>query len=210
VTITVVVADDHSVVRDGLAALLGVVEGMEVVGVAADGREAVRAAVTLRPDVVVMDIHMPHLDGVAATREIAKVAPSVGVLVLSMLDDEESVRAAMRAGAAGYVLKGDSRQQIERAIRAVAAGDMILGATVARQVVDADRRVDPFPELTPRERQILDELASGASTTAIAGRLGIATKTVNNCLSAVFAKLGVAGRTEAALLAQRAGLGRRG
>lgn len=206
-TIRVVLADDHPVVRDGLAVLLGAIEGIEVVGVAATGRDAVRAAVTLRPDVLVMDIHMPDLDGVAATQEVCRAAPGVGVLMLTMLDDEESVRAAIRAGAAGYVLKGDSRDQIVRAIHAVAAGDVILGSAVARQVVTGGRAAEPFPQLTARERQILDQLAAGRSTAAIASRLGIAAKTVHNNLSVVFTKLGVTSRTEAAVLARKAGLG---
>ncbi len=117
-TIRVVLADDHPIVRQGLSALLRSVEGIDVVGVAADGKEALRAAVTLKPDVLIMDIQMPNLDGVAATREITKAAPTVGILVLTMLEDDESVRAAVRAGAAGYVLKGDSQQQIVRAIHA--------------------------------------------------------------------------------------------
>lgn len=207
-TIRVVLADDHPVVRDGLAAMLGAVDGIEVVGTAADGREAIRAAVTLKPDVLVMDIHMPGLDGVAAAREISRAAPAVGILMLTMLDDEESVRAALRAGAAGYVLKGDSREQIVRAIHAVAAGDVILGSAVAKVVHAGDNpRPTPFPQLSDRERQILDQLAAGRSTIAIAAGLGIATKTVHNNLSAIFTKLGVADRTEAAVLARRAGLG---
>jgi DNA-binding NarL/FixJ family response regulator len=207
-TIRVVLADDHPVVRHGLGALLDSVEGIEVVEVVANGREALRAAVTLRPDVLVMDIHMPELDGVAAAREISTAAPTVGILMLTMLDDGESVRDAIRAGAAGYVLKDDSQQQIVRAIHAVAAGDAIMSSAVARHVMnDPGPAPAPFPQLTPRERQILDLLASGLPTTAIATRLGVAAKTVTNNLSTIFAKLGVASRTEAALLARRAGLG---
>lgn len=210
-TIRVVLADDHPVVRDGLSSLLGSVTGIEVIGTAATGREAVRAAVTLAPDVLVMDIHMPDLDGVAATREVTRDAPGVGVLMLTMLDDDESVRAAVRAGAAGYVLKGASQDQIVRAIHAVAAGDAILASGVARHVLDAatgrGAPADPFPQLTTREREVLELLATGLPTTSIAGRLGLAAKTVNNNLSAIFAKLGVTNRTEAALAARRAGLG---
>lgn len=209
-TIRVVLADDHPVVRHGLGALLDSVPGIEVVAVVANGREALRAAVTLNPDVLVMDIHMPELDGVAAAREISKAAPAVGILMLTMLDDGESVRDAIRAGAAGYVLKDDSQQQIVRAIHAVAAGDAIMSSSVARHVMDAggdSRPSEPFPQLTARERQILDLLATGLSTTGIATRLGVAAKTVTNNLSTIFAKLGVGSRTEAALLARRAGLG---
>ncbi|MFC6156343.1 response regulator [Kribbella jiaozuonensis] len=208
-TVRVVLADDHPVVRDGLQVLLASVDGISVVGVAANGPEAVRAAVTLQPDVLVMDIHMPGGDGVAATQEVARVAPAVGVLMLTMLDDDETVRAAVRAGAAGYVLKGSSQQQIVRAIQAVAAGDSILGSGVARHVLDAAAgRVsappDPLQALTPRERQILELLAGGLSTTAMASRLALTPKTVNNNLSTIFGKLGVANRTEAALLARGA------
>ena len=207
----VVLADDHPVIRDGLAALLSATEGIDVVATAAGGDEAVRLAVTHRPDVLVMDLHMPGggLDGVEATRKVRSAAPDVGILVLTMLDDDESVRAALDAGAAGYLLKGDSRQQIVRAIHAVAAGATILGSGVAHQRLAAPSKAPaPFAELTPRERQVLDMLATGSSTAAIAGRLGVATKTVTNNLSAIFAKLGVTGRTEAALLARDHGLGR--
>jgi DNA-binding NarL/FixJ family response regulator len=208
-TVRVVLADDHPVVRDGLQVLLASVDGISVVGVAENGLEAVRAAVTLQPDVLVMDIHMPGGDGVAATKELARVAPAVGVLMLTMLDDDETVRAAVRAGAAGYVLKGSSQQQIVRAIQAVAAGDSILGSGVARHVLDAAAgRVsappDPLQALTPRERQILELLAGGLSTTAMAARLALTPKTVNNNLSTIFGKLGVANRTEAALFARGA------
>lgn len=202
-------ADDHPVVRQGLGAMLRSVEGIAVAGEAADGREAVRAAVTLAPDVIVLDIHMPGLDGVAAAREIRKAAPAVGILMLTMLDDDESVRAAMAAGAAGYVLKGDPQQKIVRAIRSVAAGDAFLSSGVARQLLEGDgpRAPDALAHLTARERRILDLLAKGLPTTTIAARLGIASKTVSNNLSTIFAKLGVTNRTEAALLTRRAELG---
>ncbi|HJQ42616.1 MAG TPA: response regulator transcription factor [Jatrophihabitantaceae bacterium] len=211
-TIRVVIADDHAVVRDGLAALLSSRDGIELVGVAANGRDAVRAAVTERPDVLLLDVSMPDLDGVAAAGEIARSAPDVGILMLTMHDDADTVRAATRAGARGYVLKGASQDQIVRAIEAVAGGDSIFGGEIARQVLDAaagraDVAPDPFPTLSVRERQILDLLAAGLPSATIAAKLGVTAKTVNNHLSSVFAKLGVSGRTEAALLARRAGLG---
>ena len=196
-------------VRHGLGALLGAVDGIEVVAVAADGHEAVRLAVDLVPDVLVMDIHMPGLDGVVAAGEIRRLAPSVAVLMLTMLADEVTVRAAIDAGAAGYVLKGASRQQIIRAIQTVAAGDSVLGAGVAGGVLHpatGTATSDPMSHLTARERQILGLLAQGLRTSAIASRLGVATKTINNNLSAIFAKLGVTNRTEAALVAREAGL----
>lgn len=211
-SIRVVLADDHPIVRQGLGAMLRSVEGIDLVGEAANGREAVHAAVTLGPDVVVLDIHMPELDGVAAAREIRTAAPHVGILMLTMLDDDESVRAALAAGAAGYVLKGDSQLKIVRAIQAVAGGDAFLTAGVAQHVlipggVAGGRVPAELARLSPRERHILGLLATGMSTTAIAARLGVATKTVSNNLSTIFAKLGVTNRTEAALLALQAGIG---
>jgi DNA-binding NarL/FixJ family response regulator len=207
--VRVVLADDHPVIRDGLTALLTTVDGIEVVGTAADGAEAVRAAVTLKPDVLVMDLHMPGgPSGVEATAEIGRAAPTVGVLVLTMIDDDESVTDALWAGAAGYVLKGASRQQIVHAIHAVAAGATVLGTGLGRHALAAGSPPTPFAQLSRREREILDLLAAGLSTTAIAVRLGVAAKTVTNNLSAIFAKLGVANRTEAALLARDHGLGR--
>jgi DNA-binding NarL/FixJ family response regulator len=213
VVVRVVIADDHPVVRDGLGALLASRDGIEVVGTAAGGREAVRAAVTDRPHVMVLDLQMPDLDGVAATREIVRAAPEVAVLVLTMFDDDDSVFAAMRAGARGYLLKGASQDEIVRAIQAVAAGEAIFGPGVARRVLGQlsgpGAPVDPFPELTPRERQVLELLTEGLTTTAIGARLGLAPKTVTNHTSAVFAKLHVQGRAEAVARARRAGLGER-
>jgi DNA-binding NarL/FixJ family response regulator len=213
VTIRVVLADDHPVVRRGLTAMLRSTEDIDVVGEAVDGREAVRAAVTLRPDVLVLDINMPGLDGVAAAAEIRKAAPTVGILMLTMLDDDESVRAALAAGASGYALKGDPAERIVRAIHAVADGDTVLAAGVARSVLDGSRTPGPsgpLAGLTPRELRILELLADGLTTLAISRKLGVATKTVSNTLSTIFAKLGVGNRTEAALLARRAGLGSAG
>ncbi len=212
--IRVVLADDHPVVRDGLSALLGSVPGIEVVGTASTGREAIRAAVTVRPQVVVLDVQMPDLDGVGAAREIGKVAPDVAVLMLTMFDDDDSVFAAMRAGARGYVLKGASQEEIVRAIRAVAAGEAIFGPGVARRVLGQlsgpAAVAHPFPELTPREREVLELLAAGVPTAVIGARLGLATKTVTNHASTLFAKLQVSGRAEAVQRARRAGFGRAG
>lgn len=211
-TIRVVLADDHAVVRDGLQALLASVDGIDVVATAANGAEAIRAAVVERPDVIVLDVSMPDLDGVRAAGEIARRAPDTGVLILTMHDEDQTVRDAMRAGARGYVLKGADQEQVIRAIQTVAAGDAVFGGGVARHVLDAaagraERSADVFPQLSPREREILELLASGLPSGAIATRLGLATKTVNNHLSTVFAKLGVSSRTEAALVARNAGLG---
>ncbi len=212
--IRVVIADDHPVVRDGLSALLGSVPAVTVAGVAANGREAVQAAVTLRPDVVVMDVQMPELTGVAAAAEISRVAPEVAVLMLTMFDDDYSVLAAMQAGARGYVLKGAQQDEIVRAIQAVAAGEAIFGPGIARLVlglaVAPPSAETPFGELTSREREVLDLIAAGARNAEIARRMSIAPKTVANHISAIFTKLQVTDRGEAIILARDAGLGRNG
>jgi len=212
--VRVVIADDHPVVRDGLSALLASVPSLAVAGTASDGREAVRAAVTLRPDVLIMDIQMPGLGGVAATAEIARAAPGVAVLMLTMFDDDDSVFAAMRAGARGYVLKGAQQDEIVRAIHAVAAGQAIFGPGIARRVLGLAAappgRSVPFPELTGRERQVLDLIAAGVRNPEIAQRMSIAPKTVANHIAAIFAKLQVPDRNQAIILARDAGLGRGG
>ncbi|TWF81834.1 LuxR family two component transcriptional regulator [Pseudonocardia hierapolitana] len=209
--VRVVLADDHPVVRDGLRSLLASLPGVELVGEAATGREAVREAVLHRPDVVVMDLHMPDLDGIAATREIVRAVPAAAVLVLTMFDDDDSVFAAMRAGARGYLLKGAGQAEITGAIRAVAAGQAIFGPGVAARLLGyfaAPPRPDvPFPDLTARERDVLDLIAAGLTNTAVAARLGLAAKTVANHLSAIFTKLQVAGRAEAIAVARQGGLG---
>ncbi len=210
-TLRIVVADDHTVVQEGLRALLSAVDGYELVGVAGTGNEAVRAAVTLRPDVVVMDIQMPGMTGIEATREIARVAPEVAVLMLTMFEDDDSVFAAMRAGALGYVLKGAPPADMIRAITSVAAGEAIFGTGVARRALTylTRPRADSvaFPELTAREREVLDLIAAGITNAAIASRLGLAPNTVSNHISNIFAKLRVASRAEAIVRARAAGLG---
>lgn len=209
--IRVALADDHPVVREGLAALLSSLDGVRVVGQVADGRAAVQVAVTERPDVLVMDIQMPELDGVAATREIARVAPDVAVLVLTMYDGDEAVFAAMRAGARGYVVKGAEQEEIARAIRAVAAGEAIFGPAVASRILgyfsNPGGPAEPFPELTPREREVLDLIAAGMPNSAIAARLHLSGKTVGNHISSIFAKLHIADRSQAIVRARDAGLG---
>ena len=209
--IRVLVADDHPVVRDGLRALFEQLPDMELVAEAATGAEAVRAAVTERPDVVIMDLGMPDMDGFDATREITKVAPDVAVLVLTMTEDGQTMSRALRAGAKGYLLKGATKDEIVRAVTAVSAGEAIFGQAVARHVLSKlgtpDPAVEPFPQLTRRERQSVDRLARGLSNTAIAVELGISLKTVNNLTSSAFAKMGVASRTEAVIRARDAGLG---
>ncbi len=211
--IRVAVADDHPVVRDGLRALFASLPGLDLVAEAATGREAIRAAVTTQPHVLVMDLRMPDLDGVAATAEITRIAPAVAVLVLSMFEDDDSVFAAMRAGARGYLIKGASQEEISHAITTVAAGGAVFGPGVARRMLNYFAAPPPlvelpFPELTPREREVLDLIAAGLRNAAIAARLGLAAKTVGNHISTIFAKLQVASRAEAIVIARDAGLGR--
>lgn len=214
--IRVLIADDHPVVREGLSILLSSLPDIEVVGIATSGREAIDTAAATRPDVALLDLQMPDLDGWAATRELIRVVPGIGVLVLTMFDDDESFFAAVRAGAKGYLLKGAEQEEIARAIRAVASGEAIFGPQVTERVLaqltaDGPRsgRPHPFPELSPREQEILDLLAAGLSNPAIARRLGVAPKTIANNVSSIFAKLQVGDRAEAMVLAREAGLGRR-
>ena len=211
--ITVVIADDHPVVRNGLRALVDSLPGLRVVGEAGDGDSAVREAQLLRPDVVVMDVRMPGTDGLEATRRITAAVPGTAVLVLTMYEDDDTVFAAMRAGARGYLLKGAEQAEIDRALRATAAGEAIFGPGVAARVLGffAGPRpaTQPFPELTPREREILDRVAAGERNGSIARALGLAPKTVSNHLSSIFTKLAVADRAEAVQRARDGGFGRR-
>lgn len=209
----VLVADDHSAFRAGLRALLETAADLVVVGEADTGEAALAAARALQPDVVLMDINMPGLDGVEATRRIVDAAPHVAVLVLTMHDDDETVFAAVRAGARGYLLKGAQRAELLRAVRAVAAGEAIFGPGVARRLMAFFARPAPrpdpaaFPELTHREREILDMVARGRSNADITAELVLAPKTVRNHVSNIFSKLQVRDRSEAIVRAREAGLG---
>jgi DNA-binding NarL/FixJ family response regulator len=212
-TIRVLIADDHPMVRQGLKAALAPVPQVEVVAEAATGSAAIREAALHQPDVVVMDLQMPELNGIEATRELRRVVPSAAVLVLTMFDDDDWVFAAMRAGARGYVLKGAEQHEIARAIMAVAAGEAIFGPAVAARVLayfatpPTTPTPIPFPELTAREREVLDLIAAGHTNHQIADQLSLSGKTVANHISAIFAKLQVADRTQAILRARDAGLG---
>jgi DNA-binding NarL/FixJ family response regulator len=213
--VSVVIADDHPTFRRGLAALLASVPDIEVVGEAADGESAVAQTRALSPDVVLMDLSMPGLGGVEATRRIVADAPATAVLVVTMLDDDEAVFAAMRAGARGYVVKGQDTDDVLRAIRSVARGDAVFGPAVAGRVLSYLTRPlsarDPiqFPELSDRERDVLEQLARGSTNSEIARALVLSPKTVRNHVSSIFSKLQVAGRGEAVERARAAGLGGR-
>jgi DNA-binding NarL/FixJ family response regulator len=212
--IRVVLADDHPVVRGGLRALLESLPAFEVVGEAVDGEAAVREVQLTRPDVVLMDVQMPGVDGLEATRRIRTAMPDVAVLVLTMFDDDDTVFAAMKAGAQGYLLKGAEQVEIDRAIRAVVAGEAIFGPGVAARVLQhfaeppAARDEVPFPQLTDREREVLDLVAAGRRNAAIAEELFLSPKTVANHISSIFAKLAVADRSAAIVRARDEGLGR--
>lgn len=215
--IRVLLADDHPIYRDGLAVLLGSVPGIDVVGTAADGAEAVAVAADLQPDVVVMDVSMPVLDGIEATRRVTRQSPHTGVVVLTMSEEDATLFAALQAGARGYLLKGANQAEIVRAITAVARGEVLVGPDMARRVAEfftgaapreEPRTDDPFPHLTGREREILDLVAAGRSNAQIAASLYLSPKTVRNNVSNIFAKLHVAGRAEAIVRARDAGLGR--
>jgi DNA-binding NarL/FixJ family response regulator len=211
----VIIADDHATFVRTLSAVLRSA-GIDVVGTASTGEEAVRVALDLQPDVALMDVHMPGIDGIQATALISDAAPHVGVVVLTMFDDDDSVFAAMQAGARGYLVKGAPAHEILRAVEAAAQGEAIFGPVVARRlrVFFNDRasatsgNVLAFPDLTARERAVLDELAAGRDNTEIASRLFLSQKTVRNYVSAIFSKLQVAGRSEAIVKARDAGLGR--
>lgn len=209
----VVIADDHPTFRRGLAALLASVEDIDLVGEAADGEQVIELAMAVRPHVVLMDLHMPGVGGVEATRRLKAEAPEVAVLVVSMLDEDEAVFAAMRAGARGYVVKGQDTDDVLRAIRSVARGDAVFGAVVAGRVLSYLTRPlsarDPvlFPELSDREREVLELLAEGCANSDIARRLVLSPKTVRNHVSNVFTKLQVADRAQAGARARAAGLG---
>jgi DNA-binding NarL/FixJ family response regulator len=214
--IRVLIVDDHGPFRDGLRALLTSAGDMTVVGEAVDGEAAVEETLRSQPDVVLMDVNMAGIDGVAATRRIADGAPHVAVLVLTMDDHDDTVFAAILAGARGYLLKGAGRAELLRGIRAVASGEAIFGPAVARRLVAFfDRptpRPDPgaFPELTEREREILDLVARGRSNAEITAELGVSPKTVRNHVSNVFSKLQVRDRAEAIVRAREAGMGGEG
>lgn len=213
-TIRIVLVDDHAVVRDGLAALFARLEGFEVVGEAATGEDAIRQVQAVRPDIVLMDVRMPGMDGVEATRQLTMVAPECAVLMLTMYDDDATVFGAMKAGARGYLLKDAGHEEVANALRSVVGGQAVFGPGIAGRMLaffaEGPRRSDPaypFPQLAPREREILELLSTGRGTREIAATLFLSPKTVSNQLTTIFTKLGVADRTEAVLRARESGLG---
>jgi len=209
--VRVLIADDHPLFRDGLAALLAGGPGTELAGAAADGAEAVDLARHTQPDVVVMDLHMPGLGGIEATRAIVAGRPQTAVLVLTMFDDDGSITAALRAGARGYLLKGSDQEQIRCAIAAAAKGEIVFGGHLATRILACFTAVaapEPvFPQLTEREREVLELVAQGRANTAIANKLGLSQKTVRNHVSNILTKLQVADRAQAIVQARDAGMG---
>ncbi len=212
-TVRVLIADDHRLFLEGLKALLGSLEGFSVVGAATSGDEVIHQAKTLQPDVILMDIQMPGPSGLEATRRILAESPHIGILMVTMFDDDESVFTAMRAGARGYLLKGADGADLSRAVAAVARGEALFSPAIAARLMRffsaprPDLPMNAFPDLTEREREVLGLIAAGRGNAEIARSLVISSKTVRNHVSNIFSKLQVADRAEAILKARQAGLG---
>ena len=212
--IRVLIVDDHESFRSGMRALLETAGDVDVIGEASSGPGAVADAARLQPDVILMDVVMPGGDGVEATRRILEASPHVAIVMLTMDGGDETVFAALRAGARGYVLKGAGRTELFRAVRAAASGEALLGPDIARRLatylateVSGPGTTPPFPDLTEREREILDLIAAGRSNADITSRLVVSPKTVRNHVSNIFSKLGARDRAEAIVMAREAGLG---
>ncbi len=215
-SIRLLIADDHALFREGLQAILKSVPDIEIVGEAGTGREALTLASDLNPDVILMDIQMPDLNGVAATRHILQTQPNTGIIIVTMLEDDASLFSAMRAGARGYVLKGADKTEMLRSIRAVAGGEALFGPAIAARLLNFFQETRPpirnklitFPDLTDREREVLAYIARGDTNSEIAENLIISLKTVRNHITNIFSKLQVANRAQAAIKAREAGLGK--
>lgn len=211
--IQILIADDHTLFRSGLRALFGSLPDMAVIGEAASGTEAIAQAEKLQPDVILMDIQMPGSNGIEATRQIIQTSPHIGIIVVTMFEDNDSVFAAMRAGARGYVLKGADQEEMVRAIRAVARGEALFGPVIAARLqgfFENSKRQAPasaFPELTEREREVLELIAKGHNNADIGRKLTISIKTVRNHVSNIFSKLQVVDRAQAIIRAREAGMG---
>lgn len=212
-SIHVLIADDHALYREGARKMLSVAQDIEIVGEAASGEEAISQALALQPDVILMDLKMPGINGMEATRRILYTSPRIGVLVLTMFETDETVFAAMRAGARGYLLKDADQEEVVRAVKAVNRGEAIFSPAIAERLIHYFAALRPgtadlaFPELTDREREILHLIAQGHSNSEIAERLLLRTKTVQNHVSNIFSKLQVADRAQAIVRARDAGLG---
>ena len=211
--IQILIADDHTLFRDGLRALFRSLPDTAVIGEAATGAEAIAQAEKLQPDVILMDIQMPGVNGIEATRQIVQTSPHIGVIVVTMFEDDDSVFAAMRAGARGYVLKGADQEEMLRTIRAAARGEALFGPVIAARLQNffaSSKRqaaAAAFPELTGREREVLALIAQGQNNAAIGRELTISIKTVRNHVSNIFSKLQVVDRAQAIIRAREAGLG---
>jgi DNA-binding NarL/FixJ family response regulator len=211
--IHVLIADDHLLYREGVRKMLSVAQDIEIVGEAATGDEAISQALALQPDLILMDLKMPGLNGIEATRRILYASPRIGVLVITMFETDETVFAAMRAGARGYLLKDADQEEVLRAVKAVSRGEAIFSPAIAERLIHYFAALKPaaadqaFPELTDREREILHLIAKGHSNSEIAERLLLSIKTVQNHVSNIFSKLQVADRAQAIIRARNAGLG---
>lgn len=210
--IRVLIADDHTLFRSGLRALLNLFSDIQIIGEASTGEETVVKALELQPDIVLMDIQMPGVNGIEATRQIVNRSPKTGVIVVTMFEDDSSVFSAMRAGARGYILKDAGEEEVLRAIRGVASGEAIFGPAIARRLVYFFSKPQVksgvvFPELSEREREILDLIARGETNAEIVQQLVLSPNTVRNHISNIFSKLQVADRAEAIIRAREAGLG---
>ncbi len=218
--IKVLIADDHVFYREGVRALLGSVQEVEVVGEANDGEEAIAQANDLKPSVILMDLKMPGMNGIDATRRIHETHPNIGVLVITMFDDDDSVFAAIRAGARGYLLKDADKDEVVRAIVAVERGEAIFSPAIAQRMMQyfssspsvssKKNQPDEFAGLTERELEILDLIAQGHNNLTISNKLSLSIKTVQNYVSSILTKLQVADRSQAIVRARDAGLGKAG
>lgn len=215
-TIRLLIADDHALFREGLQALFSATPGIDIIGEAATGSDSVALARELQPDIILMDINMPDVNGIEATRQILRASPTTGIIMVTMLEDDASLFSAMRAGARGYVLKGAHHQELLQAIRVVANGQALFGAPIAARIrnffqsIESDfisvQPEDAFPELTPRELEVLELIAQGDKNSQIAEKLVISDKTVRNHITNIFSKLQVADRAQAIIKARDAGL----
>jgi DNA-binding NarL/FixJ family response regulator len=212
-TIRVIIADDHTLFREGLKSLFRSIADIEIVAETSTGKSTIEEAARLQPDVILMDIQMPDINGIEATRQVLRASPHIGIVMLTMFEDDESVFAAMRAGVRGYVLKGADQEVMLRAIRGVANGESLFSAEIARRMMHFFTNLAPagtadvFPELTAREREILALIAQGDTNADIADKLVISLKTVRNHVSNILNKLQVVDRVQAVIRAREAGFG---